>query len=246
VRSDGNNQIGEPRSRLAEPLLVTVVNSAGQAVSGQLVEFSVTRGGGRISPSSAVTNSNGQAQTRLTLGRTAGTNTVVASISGSTATFTATAETAPVLLEVYDGNNQRGTPNTELAESLVALVTDDDGDGVEDVRVTFRVTSGSARLSQRGTGRASTDNTDRDGMAEATLTPLGAGPITVRATANGLDAVEFTITTGPPPASIVKVSGDNQAGTPGNALANPLVVEVQDAEGDAVDGVTVTFEVTAG
>ena len=68
----------------------------------------------------------------------------------------------------------------------------------------------------------------------------------MRATVNGLDPVEFTITTGPPPASLTIVSGDNQAGTPDNALADPLVVEVQDADGDAVDGVMVTFEVTDG
>ena len=246
LRSDGNNQTGEPGTRLAEPLVVTVVDGNNLGVDGRLVQFSVTSGGGRVSPSSATTNASGQAQTRLTLGRTAGTNTVVATLNGVSVTFTATAELAPAYLEVYDGNNQRGTLNNELADPLVVQVLDDNEDGVADVRVDFRVTSGSARLSQRGTGNAVRVFTDRNGMAEASITPTGAGPITVRATANGLDPVEFTITTGPPPASLTIVSGNNQAGTPGNALANPLIVEVQDAEGGAVDGVMVTFEVTAG
>ncbi len=244
--SDGNNQTGEPGTRLSDPLVVTVVDSRRQGVDGQLVQFSVTGGGGRVSPANATTNASGQAQTRLTLGRTAGTNTVRATLNGVSVTFTATAEAAPAFLDIYDGNNQRGTLNDELADPLVVQVLDSNENGVANVRVDFRVTSGSARLSQRGTGNAARVFTDRNGMAGAPITPTGTAPITVRATSSGLVPVEFTITTGPPPASLTKVSGDNQAGTPGNALANPLVVEVQDEDGDAVDGVMVTFEVTEG
>ena len=244
--ADGDNQTGEPSRRLAEPLVVRVVNSAGQAVPNQVVQFTVIRGGGRVSPLNATTDASGQAQTWLTLGRSAGTNTVRATLDGVSVTFTATAETAPTLLEVYDGDNQRGVLNTELADPLVVLVTDDNGNGVADVNVRFQVTSRNARLTQRGTGYALRVDTDQNGMAEVPLTPTGAGTITVQVTASGLDAVEFTITTGPPPASLTKRSGDNQAGNPDSALANPLVVEVEDAEGNAVDGITVTFEVTDG
>ena len=246
VRADGNNQTGEPGTRLSSPLVVTVVDSNNRGVSGQLVQFTATRGGGRVSPTSATTTASGQAQTTLILGRTAGTNTVAATLNGSSVTFTATAETAPALMEIYSGNNQRGILNTELENELVVVIEDDNGNGVEDIKVTFRVTTGQARLSQRGTGRAVAVYTDGNGMAETPLTPTGAGTITVRATANGLDPVTFTILTGPPPASIEKASGDNQAGNPGSRLANPLVVEVQDAEGGPVSGVTVTFDVTAG
>ena len=244
--TDGNNQTGEPGTRLSDPLVVTVVDSRRQGVAGQLVQFTVTSGGGRVSPANATTNASGQAQTRLILGRTAGTNTVVATLNGVSITFTATAALAPAFLDIDSGNNQRGTVNNELADPLVAIVEDSSGNGVANVRVDFRVTSGSARLSQRGTGLAARVFTDRTGRAETPLTPTGTGTITVRATATGLNPVEFTITTGPPPASLTKVSGDNQAGNPGSALANPLVVQVQDAEGGAVDGVMVTFEVTAG
>ena len=46
--------------------------------------------------------------------------------------------------------------------------------------------------------------------------------------------------------AIVLFSGNNQSGRPGAALANPFIVEVIDANDDAVSGVTVTFAVTAG
>ena len=48
------------------------------------------------------------------------------------------------------------------------------------------------------------------------------------------------------PTTLVKVSGDEQEGTPGAALANPLVVEVKDQDGNALEGVAVTFSVTEG
>ena len=225
---------------------MTVVDSNNRGVVGQLVQFSVTRGGGSVSPANAITNASGQAQTQLRLGRNAGTNTVVATLNGVSVTFTATAELAPAYLEVYGESNRRGVLNDELTDPLVVQVLDDAENGVAGVSVRFQVTSRNARLTQRGTGYALRVDTDRNGMAEVPLTPTGAGPIAVQATANGLDPVEFTITTGPPPASLTKVSGDNQAGNPGNALANALIVQVQDAEGGAVDGVMVTFEVTAG
>ena len=46
--------------------------------------------------------------------------------------------------------------------------------------------------------------------------------------------------------SPLKISGDDQQGTPGTALKRPFVVEVRDASGSVFEGVPVTFTVTAG
>ena len=43
-----------------------------------------------------------------------------------------------------------------------------------------------------------------------------------------------------------KVSGDNQAGVSSAVLVNPFVVEVRDENGSALEGISVTFAVTAG
>ena len=43
-----------------------------------------------------------------------------------------------------------------------------------------------------------------------------------------------------------KVSGDNQSGVPGAVIANSLVIEVRDENGSALEGISVTFAVTAG
>ena len=51
----------------------------------------------------------------------------------------------------------------------------------------------------------------------------------------------FLITTG-----LSKVSGDNQTGISGAVLANPFVVEVRDESLSALEGISVTFTITAG
>ncbi len=50
----------------------------------------------------------------------------------------------------------------------------------------------------------------------------------------------------PRPQSLVKISGDNQQGTPLSVLTNPYVVEVRDQQGNPLQGAQVTFTVAAG
>ena len=50
----------------------------------------------------------------------------------------------------------------------------------------------------------------------------------------------------PRPFWLVIISGDDQQGTPGAALPNPLIVEVRDRNNNPLPDVQVTFTVTAG
>ena len=144
-------------------------------------------------------------------------------------------------LDDYDGNNQMGSLNSPLAEPLVVEVLDANDNPVEDARVRFSTTIGSGRFSPR------TPRTDEDGFAETTFTPTSAGRIRISASVAGVDdRAAFTVQAGDPADALEKVSGDNQSGTPGNALANPFVVEVQDEDGEPLAGHSVTFSVTAG
>ena len=43
-----------------------------------------------------------------------------------------------------------------------------------------------------------------------------------------------------------KISGDNQTSVSGAALSNPFVIEVRDENGSALEGISITFTVTAG
>ena len=157
-----------------------------------------------------------------------------------------TVQSIPAELVISSENNQKGTPNSKLTAPLIVRVLDDNGKGVADVRVIFRVTAGKGRLTSRANGRAVAVSTNPRGFAEATFTPTSAGTLTIQASAVGFDPVTFTVNAGPPPAKLVKVSGDTQHGKPGTRLAHPFAVEVQDKDGTPIEGITVTFRVTAG
>jgi hypothetical protein len=97
TKVSGNNQTGAAENPLPNPLVVQVNNGDGNPISGATVNFAVTRGGGSVSPDSAVTDTNGQASTILTLGSNTGaispvTNTVSATVDEiGSVTFSATA-----------------------------------------------------------------------------------------------------------------------------------------------------------
>jgi hypothetical protein len=85
----------------------------------------------------------------------------------------------------------------------------------------------------------------------------GLQSMTIATGTTGLTAASFAVkahTAGavqapPPPVTfntVVLASGNNQSGTTGKTLALPLVVEVQDSNGNPVSGITVTFIVTVG
>ena len=153
----------------------------------------------------------------------------------------------PRKLFIVSGDNQTGLIGEPLAEPFVVRVRDRDQDNkpLEGVQVTFTVLTGGGSLS------TTTAITDVRGLAKSTLT-LGnePGTNTVEVRAEGVSKVvtfsaEATLLS-PTPTRLSIISGDNQEGLTGEALTNPFVTEVRDQHGDPMEGVTVTFAVTAG
>src|SRR5205807_441431 len=70
----GDNQIGVVGKELPDALIVRVTTDAGQPVSGQLISFVVTSGGGSVFAGTSLADSDGFAQERWALGDTAGQN----------------------------------------------------------------------------------------------------------------------------------------------------------------------------
>ena len=241
----GDNQTGTVGKALDDPFVVEVQDENGDAVSGATVTFAVTAGGGTLSATSVTSDANGRAETILTLGSTAGTNTVSANVPGGTVVeFTATGEAtvATTLVEI-SGDGQTGGVGTALADPFVVEVRDQDGDALSGVTVTFAVTGGGGTLSDTSV------TTGSNGQAESTLT-LGStvGTNTVTASVSGITgSITFTATAEALVATtLVRISGHNQTGTVGKELDDPFVVEVRDQNGDAFEGTTVAFSVTTG
>ena len=238
----------------------TAADQNGNPVSGVLVTFSLgTASSTSFLDATVRTDSFGRADATLTLPSSSDEVFARATVDGlsvvdsTSVTVTSTAPEevveevveadtsgAPSRLTVFSGDEQIGDVNRRLDEDLIVRVLDRNGRGVESEVVRFRITDGRGRISPSST------RTDDDGFASATFTPRADGTIEVEAVSGNLSPVIFTITTGEPPDAIILVSGNNQSGRPGAALANSFIVEVIDENDDAVSGVTVAFAVTAG
>ena len=105
----GDGQKGTVGEALAEPFVVSVAAEDGSAISGVVVSFAVTAGGGTLSAATATTNANGRAATRLTLGSEVETNTVEATVAGLVSvTFTATRQDPLAsLFDTFFGGGKR-------------------------------------------------------------------------------------------------------------------------------------------
>ena len=77
VLAQGQLQTGKVSAVLKNDIVIRVVGPANQPMIGIAVTFSVTEGGGGISPQSGVTNSLGEFATKWTLGASAGSNALV-------------------------------------------------------------------------------------------------------------------------------------------------------------------------
>ena len=91
---DGNSQQALAATALPQPLRVRVTDADARPVAGVSVTWSVTAGGGTVSPTSSATDSNGVAATTFTLGGQAGAQAAeaaVAGLTGSPVVFSATA-----------------------------------------------------------------------------------------------------------------------------------------------------------
>jgi hypothetical protein len=142
----GNNQSAPPGGELAQPLVVRVTDGQGQPVQGQAVVFRVTSGGGTVFAGVSVTNAQGIAKERWTLGTSAGTAQKVEArgVDNNTgqghifAVFSATVTSGtPHSVIVESGNNQTGVINAWMPQPLVAKVLDAAGNPVAGVSVTF-------------------------------------------------------------------------------------------------------------
>lgn len=136
-----------------------------------------------------------------------------------------------------------GSLGGEVATSLSFSVRIDDVGGVPiaGVPISFSPSQGS------GTVAPTTLTTGATGQVTVLWT-LGqtAGTQSVRVSAGEKSiVVEVTATPGAP-ATLVALAGQAQTGVVGTRLPGPLVTQVQDAFGNGVSGVVVTFEPAAG
>ena len=227
----GDNQTGAANTQLARALVVKVIKTErGQSspVAGRTVNFTITTTpsgstGASLSTSSATTDANGRASTRLTLGNKVGKYVVTAvnPQSNTEQKFTATVPSVATKLEIVSGDDQTATVNQALANPFVVKLTNQDNGPMSGQTVTFAITT-TPTDSTGASLSSTTSRTGSNGQASTTLT-LGstAGTYTVTASVTKSDNTQltaaFTATAeaAPPPIKVAttlqKISGDTQS-----------------------------------
>jgi adhesin/invasin len=241
----GDAQTGSAGTALPEPLVVKVTDAFGNPVAGVAVTWAAVDGGS-VSESETTTDATGSTSVIRTLGPTAGpqsTTATSAGLAGSPVTFSHTATSGSASgVQPLSGDGQTGAPRATLPAPVVVAVTDADGNPVSGAAVTWVVTAGG------GSVDPTTSSTDPEGHASTSWT---LGPSvdtnTVEAVVSGVGSATFTATAAAGAASQIRIiSGNGQSGQVGTQLAANLVVVVEDADGNAVTGATVTWQVTDG
>ena len=240
--SAGDNQVAAAGAALPESLAVIVRDNAGAALPGALVTWSVTAGGGSVSPTTRTSDAGGIAKTRRTLGPNAGTQTARATVSSLTpVNFSAVSQ---IQGAVNIANTTTGPLTDSVlatkAESLDVLVTDQNAAPKQGIAVAWASTG--------GTVSASNVATSATGHSKVLYTyGTTAGAQTATATVTGLVGSPVTITfqaTAGTATNIVKTTGDGGTAAPSAQVT--YTVTARDANNNPKQGVTIDWAVATG
>lgn len=246
---------------------VTIADQYTNPISGVVVTFTIASGGGRLNGSTLTTaqvtsDANGKAKlTSWQLGTTVGANTVTATASGLTQTFTATATLGPPnKIEIAPPGNSQGqtaTAGSNVTNFPAVVVKDVNNNVLSGVVVRFAINVGGGKLiSSTGTQVTQVDvTTNAQGIATSfgwMVWDLGNNSLAVTipaASSVAAFAITATSVAGPPTQIAVVTetpSSNNQSAVVNGTVAVAPGAIVKDANGFPVSGVSVTFTVATG
>ncbi|HEY6225271.1 MAG TPA: Ig-like domain-containing protein, partial [Gemmatimonadales bacterium] len=253
AKSAGDGQSATVNTAVSTNPQVLVTDQFGNPVASATVTFAVTSGGGKVNGATSApvgTDALGHASVVWTLGASAGANTVSATVAAVTpVSFSATGTAAAAqTLASSGGGGQTDTIGATLPTPYTVLVTDQFGNAVSGVNVTFSITAGGGAI-DGGAGPV-IKGTDGAGHASVTRT-LGtvAGTQTVQASASvpSGSPVTFSATANPGNATTIAANSSTLlSGTVNTAVSPAPSVKVTDRGGNAVAGVSVTFAAASG
>lgn len=263
VVAGGNPQTAKLGRPFQESFQVALANTNGCPLTGALagtgIEFVAPAGGASgtfatTGTNTAVVGTNEAgvaAAPSFTANDTEGTYTVHAVSDYGTVVFTVTNTSAGVAVAIAadTGGGQSATVDGAYGQPLVARVTDAAGRPVQGVSVSFALTpnpygAGAAFL---GGGAQASETTNASGLA--TSPPIVAngtpGRFTATASTNALSSVATFDLDNHAAATTVAAIAPSGAATVGRRFPQPLRARVLDAFGQPIEGVSVTFTLSA-
>jgi hypothetical protein len=192
--TSGNNQSSAAGNQLSAVLTVLVADQFGSPISGNSVTFTDNGAGGTFSAgTTVVTGADGTASESYTLPKAASAITIDATATGlsTPAVFAETAVAGPAAnLGITGGNNQSAPAGSQLPQALTVSVTDQYGNAVSGVSVTFSDGGSGGIFSNPNPGVTGSNGTLSQFY---TLPPVGGEVINITATAAGVtNPVSFT------------------------------------------------------
>lgn len=243
----GQDQQGTINQALTEPLVVEVLDQAGQPVINKPVVYRVIQGSGILMPGDdlqgqgfvAVTDANGQASVTYQLGQRAGAGNHkvrvrVVGIKDEALFYASASPNLGNKISVNSGNNQRGGIHEPLPAPFVVVVTDAGANVIANSRVKFDVIQGGGHFENEM--QSITLVTDSDGRASAHYSLGGVtGLDKQRVKATLLDYLGIQELT-----AMFTASGF-QSGAPGDTSISGTVLDNQD---NPLPGVTILVDGT--
>jgi hypothetical protein len=239
----------------AKPLEALVLDSFGNPVGGATVTFTAPNTGasglfGKKSTITAVTNASGIAiASAFTANASTGDFNVIAAVVGvgTPASFDLTnLSSAPAKAKAFAGTPQSAAVDQAFGSALQVLVTNAQGKAVSGVWVTFSEPVSGASGNFNGTGSVSVQ-TNANGIATAPTLSANAmaGNFSAMASVSGLTgSVLFPLTNKPgTPTSVSVAAGSGERVGSGKYFPSPLAAIVNDAYGNVIGGVSVTFTI---
>lgn len=248
-RVSGNDQFAPPGTELPAPLVVRVTDDQGDPMAEVRVAFALGAGaaGGELRPDTAVTDPDGEASARWTLGDALGEQRVSAEVvaaGSAVVSFTATAA-----VEAPRPSAERST--VSASDATIEVVT-----GLSVITVTVRDGGGeplagaTVSLAASGLGNILTQPsapTGEDGRAQATFQAVTPGTRTISAVVNGdvaiVETASVTVVAAPTPQRLAFLTQPTDT-EEDETIAPPVAVGVVDEAGDVVpvSGIEIELE----
>ncbi len=240
--------------QVSDSLLVRVSDAYGNRVPDIQVQWLTPSAEGSLAPATDLTDENGVSRSKWTVKNTIGLDSAYAVVNAIPDTawyFANVLNEAADSMAYVSGDGQTDTVNTDLNQPFVVQVLDSLGNPVQGISITFSVDSADAYPEGGGdfTIYTVSDLTDSEGKAQ-TRFKLGSKVGTYKVCAHNSQLLNspviFTAEAVPDaPDTIIVHSGNEQQGTVGQQLGQPLTVKIVDAYDNPRENIGVQWAATA-